>query len=139
MIPFTNLDKISFKVRTDSQLGSSDRLKIKLINKDGSYRSVQLVYSDPMKFLIGSCTNMTPFPRAITLLHINVWSFIRTSDGMKYTLNGETALDFRLSSEVCVSEVAGDNWEEKWRKEIVQIYFPSNDKASDFYGSTIGE
>ena len=102
MIPFTNLDKISLKVRTDSQLGSSDRLKIRLINVDGSHRSVKLMYSDPMKFLIGSCTDMTPFPRAITLLEVNVWGFIRTSDGMKYTLNGETVLDFCLSSEVCV-------------------------------------
>ena len=42
---------------------------------------------------------------------------------MKYTLNGEKVLDFRLSSEVCVSDVAGDNWEEKWRKKIVKKYF----------------
>ena len=71
MISFTNLDKIPLKVRMDSKLGSNDRLKIKLINVDGSHRSVKLMYSDPKKFLIGSCTDMTPLPRAITLLDIN--------------------------------------------------------------------
>jgi hypothetical protein len=128
------MDTTPLKVKTTSQLGSQDLLKIKLYNEDGTWRTIQLKFTNPMSYLIGSCTNFIPFSDPPQ----NHWVFIRTLHGVKYVCNGVKVLDFNLSNQVCTSRFAID-WEVKWSMQVVAVFFDAEDAASQFYGFKISK
>ena len=132
------MDKVLFKVRSGSLPGSGDLLNIKMINEDGTWRSIQLRYTVPMEYLIGSCTDFLPFPVEPHLLQKNNWVIARTSRGVKYKCNQVEVLHFKLSDQVCTSRYA-TNWREKWNKRIVAVSFAASDTASEFYDFKMGE
>ena len=100
-------------------------------NTDGTERSIRVIFSDPIKYLIGSCGRETRFPVDLPTEQKKLWTFTRTSKGVKYECNGLEVLDLELSDVTC--KVWGPTWREAWEKDIVGIQFLAEDNASEFY------
>jgi hypothetical protein len=126
---------VHLQVRTDSRSGSGDRLKIKL-HSDGGFTSVQLKFSWPMMFLIGSCTDFIVLPRIQIPLPenvISVWTIIRTADVINIYMDGREVLEFQLADETCKNKKQGVFWKKRWSKETVAVSFYADDTASIAY------
>ena len=128
------LGRFLLTVRSDSTVGSDHLLKIKLINEDRTWKSIQIKYSEPMTYMIGTCTNFQYFSAQPHLQHQNDWLFTQTPKGIIIMCNQETVVDLELSDEVCSSSYAENlDWKTSWSKRIIAVSFDKLDTASEFY------
>ena len=128
------LGRFLLTVRSDSTVGSDHLLKIKLINEDRTWKSIQIKYSEPMTYMIGTCTNFQYFSAQPDLQYQNYWLFTQTPKGIIIMCNQETVVDLELSDEVCSSSYAENfDWKTIWSKRIVAVSFDKLDTASEFY------
>ena len=127
-----DMDRMILKVRTKSQAGSNNLMKVRLCNEDDTFRSVHLKFANLVTYKIGKCTEHQPFPVQPDLQARSNFVIKRTLKGIKIFCGWVEILDFKLSADVCTSDTSS-NWESVWEKKIVAVYFDSNDDGSDFY------
>ena len=131
------IDKFRLQVRTNSPLESNDLLNITLCSDVDVHTSIQIKFSKPMKYMIGSCSNFESFPSfIISKSRILVWTFFRSSDVISVCCNGIGVIDFQLSNKTCTNKEFGRNWKEQWSNKVVAIKFPKSDNASYLFRET---
>ena len=130
-----NLEEYSLNLKTDSTLGSDDRVDVTFYTSQGDIAGGfhLIFYSTPQYFIKGYCSySNTNFPTTLPPDNDKVWrvTLIRTS-GIRLVIhcNEEEVLNTLISGSTCdYSE-----WSKYWSREVAKIMFYSGDTASDFY------
>ena len=129
-----NLETTALKIKTDSAVGSGEKMDVILYNSDGGYVGhVYFILSSPPQFLIGACISALTTLRSTLPREIHkVWQLTKLP-GPRIVLqcNGVIVLDITMSKNTCDSS----DWTQ-WSQEVKQISFTNFfDTASDSYKS----
>ena len=126
-----NLETTPLQIKTDSTAGSKDEVRVFLRTAGGdSAGYVQLYFSSPPEYYLGSCTkDYTDLPSTLPSEVNKVW-VITKLPGPRLTVqcNGVTVVDITMS-DTCSYGL----WGKYWSRKVEQIEFSSYDTASDEY------
>ena len=126
-----DLEAIPLQIKTDSALGSDERIWVWMYNEDGSFIGTVIVkFSSTMQYWIGSCTSTYTDLRVQPPVEVDkIWTITKTETAVIITCNNVEVLNYLFadgSNSDCVK---------RWDGNVVeQILFDSSiDTASDFY------
>ena len=129
-----NLEEYSLNIKTDSTIGSDDKVVVQLYPSQGGHTGglVLYFYSTPV-YKIGACSkNWTNFPTNLPPDNDKVWRVTLTRTSVIRLVvhcNEVEVLNILISGSTC-----GDSrWSTNWSREVAQIKFHSSDTASDYY------
>ena len=127
VIPW-DLEALSLQLKTDSSLGSNERIDVQMY-KDSSYISnVEMYFSSPMQYWIQFCTNAIDLPVQPPVEVDKIWTIIKTETAIIVTCNGVEVLNY-LFADSSYSDCVP-----KWGGDVVErIIFQIHDSASNFY------
>ena len=129
MIP-RDLETTPLQIKTDSTLGSGEKILVQTFGKDNSFiGGVSVKFSSTIQYQIAACTS------GDTKLSVQppaemdkIWTIIKTETDLIITCNNVEVLNYLFadsSDSDCVP---------RWRGDIVEeIRFTTDDTASDFY------
>ena len=129
-----NLEEYSLVIKTDSTLGSDDKVDVNLYTSQGDWVGyLNLYFTSTPQYWIGACTpGLTNFPTILPSDNNKVWrvTLTRTS-GIRLVIhcNEEELLNIMMSNSTCDNS----EWSTYWSREIAKINFRSYDTASDYY------
>ena len=127
-----NLEISPLQIKTDSAVGSGDRVILYLYTAGGEYVGIVQVSLNSSRYLLRSCsTSWTALPSTLPSEINKVW-VITKLPGPRITLecNGVKVVDITLSDDTCNES----GWSTYWtRGQVKQIEFDSSDTASDEY------
>lgn len=130
-----DLDTAPLHLKTNSELGSNDKVVVWFRNKEGSSTGgFELHFYSKIKYSIHKCQKKVNnvFPESIPDDVNKVWTIERTTKGLKVSCNGKLLLTFVFSNDACAEY--GPAWRDKWNQSTKVIYFPSQfDTASDYW------
>ena len=127
-----NPDSQTITVTTDSKAGSDAKVGVLFYDKDGNWvGAVWILFDTQIKYVIGWCTDYTPFPITLPTATQKTWTitYNYTERRVVYYCNGVLVLNVVVSDSACTGY---RSWRDYWRKPT-QIYFYSSDDASDSY------
>ena len=134
-----NLEQYSLNIKTDSTLGSDDKVVVNLYTSQGdTVGALHLYFTSTPEYYIGACSSgLTNFPTNLPSANDKVWrvTLTRTS-GIRLVVhcNEEEVLNILISDSTCDNS----DWSTTWSKEIAKIKFRSTDTASDYYQTQPG-
>nr|AFK75462.1 putative secretory peptide-52 [Pleurobrachia bachei] len=126
-----DLEATPLQIKTDSTLGSGDRIVVWMYDKNSTYiSSVGVNFSSPMKYLIQYCTNSyTDLPVQPPVEVDKIWTFTKTETAFIITCNDVEVVNYLFadsSNSGCFPKWGGS--------DVEQIQVDTNwGKASDFY------
>ena len=124
-----DLEATPLQIKTDSALGSGEKIFVRMFDKDNSWISdVALLLTSTIQYHIGQCSSWTLMQVPIPVEVDKIWTVTKTETAFIITCNNVEVLNYLFtdsSKATCVSKWAGDVVEE--------IMFHSDDTASDFY------
>ena len=129
-----DLEKTPLQIKTDSAVGSGDRVILYLYTAGGEYVGIVQVSLNSSRYLLRSCgTSWTALPSTLPSEINKVW-VITKLPGPRITLecNGVKVVDITMS-DTC----SNIKWSTYWRRQVEQIKFESSDSASDEYWGTL--
>ena len=131
-----DLENNPLQIRTDSVIGSDEKVSLLLITPDGIYAGgIIIVFSSPPKFWFGYCTHGTNFPTDLPTETDKVWqiTFTKSSGviGVTILCNDKQVINMVVSDSTCTRS----EWSNRWdiNKTIAKILFQVVDTASDYY------
>ena len=135
-----NMEEYSFNIKTDSTLGSDDKVIVNFYTSQGDIAGELLLFffSTP-KYAIGFCSMFTTnFPTNLPPDNDKVWrvTLTRTS-GIRLVVHcneDQEVLNILMSFLTCDDII----WSIYWSREVAKIEFRSSDTASDFYQTQPG-
>eukprot|EP00116_Pleurobrachia_bachei_P010452 sb/3470714/ len=125
-----DLETTSLHVKTDSILGSGDRLAVNMYNLNEDWRWWRVLIYFESQYMYSSWYCMTstavlPVQPKEGITSDMIWSFAKSSDTLTVSCDGVELLVYEIDRE-CEAEWLGD--------VIERVQFsPSQDTASDFY------
>ena len=133
MIDFS-LEQYSLVLKTDSTLGSMDKVRLYLYTSQGNIAGGLILYfnSTPQYYIWSCSSGYTNFPTNLPPGKDKVWRVTLTrTAGIRLVVhcNEEEVLNILMSDSTC----ANSNWSAYWSKELAKIKFHSDDTASDYY------
>ena len=130
-----NLENVPVKIRTNSVLGSKERLNILFYSaQDDIAGGVQIKFLLTPKYYFGWCTGWNNFPSTLPSATQKTWRItLDKSEGIRVIIhcNGVLVLNLLLSDQVCTNY--GSRYYNYWSRDVTQLYFSSGDRASDYY------
>ena len=130
-----NLEEYSLNIKTDSKLGSNDKVAVHLCTSQEYFAGALILYfrSTP-QYRIRYCnTDLTNFPTNLPPDNDKVWrvTLTRTSSiRLVVHCNEVEVLNYLISDTTCDDS----NWSTNWSREVPKIRFSSlYDTASDYY------
>ena len=134
-----DLESTPLEVRTDSVLGSDDRVHVNFYPAEGNYAGQVFLYfpSTAPQYSIKWCRSWTNFPVTPPSADDKVWRITLTKTaGVRLVIhcNDLKVLDKLLSDETC--NIA---WSTYWNNDVTKIKFTSVDTASDYYKAKAGD
>ena len=129
-----DLENSPLQIRTDSVVGSNERVAVNFYNAQGSLAGgIQLFFSSTTMYDLRSCSNSyLSFPTSLPTETDKIWklTLIRTSDvRLMIHCNNKEVLNVVLSDTTC----GYISWNFHWSRDIEKIKFFSSDTASDYY------
>ena len=132
-----DLENSPLQIRTDSVVGSNERVTVWFYNALGSYHAggLALSFSFPPQYGLGWCgTSDMNFPTDLPSETDKIWmlSLSRTSDVPRLALycNNKEVLNLVISGTTC----SDGSWTTTWSRLVGRIEFVANlDTASDYY------
>ena len=130
-----NVEEYSLNIKTDSTLGSDDRLYVVFYTSQGDHAGgLYFYFSSTPEYLIGYCSSgHTNFPSNLPSDNDKVWrvTLTRTS-GIRLVVhcNEEEVVNYLMSDSTCDISAWSTIY---WRREVGTIRFRSDDTASDYY------
>nr|AFK75451.1 putative secretory peptide-41 [Pleurobrachia bachei] len=128
-----DLEATPLQIKTNSTLGSGDRIDLRLFNNKDSYLGYLIVmFSSPMQYGMYYCTlDWTDLPVQPPVEVDKIWKITKTETTLIVTCNDVEVLNYLFadsSKSDCVTTLGGD--------VVEKIQFPRYDTAitaSDFY------
>ena len=131
-----DLENFPLQIRTDSVIGSDERVSLLLLTSEGVYAGgIIIVFSNPPIYWLGYCLHQTNFPSDLPSETDKVWqiTFTRSSGAIGVTIlcNDKEVIIMVLSNTTCTRS----EWSTKWdiSKTVAKILFQTSDTASDYY------
>ena len=126
-------DSQGIDVRTDSEVGSNERVNVWLYADNGIAGEMRIDFTSPMKYFLGWCmSDWTPLPVSPPTQTDKIWRITYNRAELRVVIlcNDVEVLNVVLS-DVC----DWSDWRNYWeQKKITNIYFGSGDTfASDEY------
>ena len=132
-----DLENTPLEIKTDSDIGAEDLVKI-WFKSDHQYAAgFNIKFSSPPSYLIKECTqSWDTFPTNLPTVIDKVWriTLARTS-GVNLVIhcNDVEVLNVEISGTTCTDP----DWSDVWSGHIDKIRFKSEDTASDFYRASV--
>ena len=124
------LETSPLQIKTDSLIGSDERIVIRLIFDDdtNSYSFFSIIFSSPPSYRFHKCmvedsTVKYDWPP----VNNKVWTIKKTTSAITILCNGGVVLYFALSENNC------DSLQPIWKENVARIRFADTDSASDYY------
>ena len=129
-----DLENSPLEIKTDSSLGSDERVYLDLRTSEGdSAGDVILYFTSTPQYQLRYCTtSRTNFTTGLPTGTNKVWkiSLTRTSDiRLVIHCNEVEVLNVLMSDSTCSSSY----WSKYWSRDVGKIYFDDSDTASDYY------
>ena len=130
-----NLEQYSLEIKTDSALGSDDKVDVYLYTSQGDWvGSLYLHFISTPQHWIGACnSDYTILPTTLPSDKDKIWrvTLTRTSGIRQLVVhcNGVEVLNTLMSGTTCDNR----QWSDYWSGEVAKIKFTASDTASDFY------
>ena len=129
-----DLEKFPLKIKTDSVLGSNDKMIVWFLNPNGDHAGgVQLTFSSPPEYLISDCSiSRTNFPNTLPTATDKVWTITLTrTSGIRLQIhcNNVEMVDILMSDSTC----SDSRWSTVWTRDVSMIVFSNADTASDYF------
>ena len=133
-------DSNTLEIKTDSELGSGDRVRVFFFDAGGqlSESSTVIVYfTSPMQYYVNHCTKRVDFPTAPPTAIEKIWRITLTTNPeprVQIHCNGLEVVNILISDSTCKK-----GWKRKsWAKKKVKIKFAPDDNAADYYDFSPG-
>ena len=132
-----DLENTPLEIKTDSDIGAEDLVKI-WFKSDHQYAAgFNVKFSSPPSYLIKECTqSWDTFPTTLPTVIDKVWriTLARTS-GVYLVIhcNDVEVLNVEISGTTCTDT----DWSGVWSGHIDEIRFTGEDTASDFYRPSV--
>ena len=130
-----NLEEYSLNIKTDSTLGSDDRVRVLFYytSKADFAGGLDLRFFSTPVYKIQYCSSdYTNFPTNLPSDNDKVWRVTLTgTSGIRLVVhcNEVEVLNILMSNSTC----GNSNWSTYWSREVAKIKFRSDDTASDYY------
>ena len=130
-----DLENSPLQIKTDSAVGSNEKVDVTFHSKYYSAGGVLLFFSSPPQYQLFSCNSSpTNFPTDLPSETEKVWTITwsKVLIGRRRLVvihcNDKEVINVEFSSEACTSDI----WIQAWDSDIEKINF-NDDTASDFY------
>ena len=132
-----DLESTPLEIRTNSMLGSNDRVRVIFYSAEGEHAGqVSLYFRSTLQYDLNWCSSSSyNLPVAPPSATDKVWRITLTrTAGVRLVIhcNEVEVLDMLLSDATCSDS---DHWSTVWSRDVTKIEFHSDDKASDYYKS----
>ena len=129
-----DLETLPLEIRTDSVLGSDEKVVVWFNNARGDIAGgVGVEFSSTHQYYRGYCTeSWTNFPTTLPTATDKVWRVTVTrTAGIRVVIhcNDQEIINILLSDSTC----SYSSWSTYWSRKIAQIEFIDSDTAPDFY------
>ena len=130
-----DLENFPLQIKTDSVVGSNEKVHVGFGNTAGDYAGfVSLFLTSPPQYWLGNCKiYRANFSTVLPLETDKVWTIsLKRFSGkgrVSITCNNKEVLDLVLSNTNCSLSM----WSNYWSRDVNKIYFSHSDTASDFY------
>ena len=133
-----NLGTSFLKVRTNSSVGSGEKVVLRYYDKEGNYAAgfgIWFSTSGTIKYAMLVCQKLyAPFPKSVPEEKRKEWIIEKRGYRTKVYCNGKQVLDVTASSEICNKPLEADNWDTLLGRDASKLKFPSEvDTASDSF------
>ena len=133
-----SLEQYSLDIKTDSTLGSNDRVYVVFYTSQGDYAGgLCLWFSSPQYFIARCSWDYIDFPTDLPTATEKVWRVTLTkTSGIRLVVhcNGVEVLNILMSDSTC----GQSDWSTYWSRSIAKIKFDHQDTASDYYRLVTG-
>jgi hypothetical protein len=132
-----DLETTPLEIKTDSMIGSEDKMRIGLHNSHGNNPvGFYFKFTSPPQYLVWLCnSSYTNFPTNMPAAIDKIWRLTLTrTSGNRLVIhcNEKEVLNILMSDSTCSER----NWSAYWTRKVTKIEFDSKDTASDFYRPT---
>jgi hypothetical protein len=132
-----DLETIPLEIKTDSTIGSEDKMRIELHNpQESNPVGFYLKFTSPPQYYVWLCnSSYTNFPTNLPAATDKIWRLTLTrTSGIRLIIhcNEEEVLNYLVLDSTCSEK----NWDTYWNRMLTKIEFDSKDTASDFYRPT---
>ena len=133
-----DLEKSPLEIKTDSELGSKEKVKVKFLSKSAEQTNaggITFYFTSVLKYWVWECSlrDHSEFQTNVPTQVNKVWriTLSRTSGERRVVVhcNEVEVLNVVLSNTAC----RDDRWTLAWSKDVSRIQFLHDDKASDLY------
>ena len=130
-----DLENYPLEIKTDSELGSGDQVKVYFFTSQRSEAGgVYLYFTSTMQFWLYMCnTGYSDFPATLLVAKEKIWriSLTKTSEGIRLQIhcNDVMVLNYLLSSMAC----SYGWWSTIWNRDVEKMRFIPSDTASEYY------
>ena len=124
-----DLEEHPLQIKTDSVVGSNEKVGVRLYTSEEAYISrILLRFDATPKLYINRCTSGSiTFPVDLPTGQNKIWTITKTTTALKIECNDVVVLDY-LYTEFINSDCVA-----KFSKDVEKIWFTSSDDASDEY------
>ena len=132
LIPL-DLETTPLEIKTDSTLGSGDRMEVWFFTTQRWYvGGVEIYFSSTPQYWLYECSSYTNFPSNLPIKVDKIWRItLDKTAGIRLLIhcNGVEVVNILMSDNTC----SDSRWREHWSRDVENIYFFSYDTASDYY------
>ena len=134
-----DLESTPLEIRTNSVLGSNDRVEVTLNSAGGeSAGRVSLRFTSTLQYDLVWCLSWTNLPVTPPSATDKVWRITLTrTAGVRLVIhcNDVEVLNTLLSQATCIDS----RWITYWNRDVTKIMFRLSDTASDYYRPQPGD
>ena len=126
-----DLEATSLQIKTDSALGSDERINVDMYRDYSWIGSVVVKFSSPMQYGISYCTTgWSDLPVQPPVEVYKIWTITKTETAFIISCNAVEVLNLMFA------DSSGSDCVQSWGSDVVEeIRFRNDDTASDFYGA----
>ena len=123
-----DLETKSLQIKTDSVLGSGERIVLWMCDKDNNWiGNVDVTFSSTVQYIIAYCTHTLALPVQPPDEVNKIWTITKTETAFIITCNDVEVLNFLFT------DSSDDRCVPRWGGGVEQIRFIDSDSASDYH------
>ncbi|KAL5253129.1 hypothetical protein ACHWQZ_G015781 [Mnemiopsis leidyi] len=133
VFPYIDLETVPLEIKTDSTIGSGDRVWVEFYTSDYSYvGDFGIYFSSTPRYYISDCTSSwTDFPVSLPSDVEKVWRItLNRNSGIRLLIHCNNVEVLNMSDNTYCS---GSSWSTYWNMNVERVWFYYYDTASDYY------
>ena len=125
-----DLEENPLQIKTDSVVGSNDKVVVKLYTSEEEYISYIILYftATPVYLILYCTSSFTTFTVDLPAEQDKIWTITKTATTLKIECNDVVVLDYTYSE-----ADTPDDCVAKYSQDVEKIKFWTDDAASDEY------